>query len=394
MERDFEQQLVQDWLVRTSGISVNAESGRRRYPGSVKSEMMIPKILGIEGIRQKELAQSASKSGHRKTALKIYELAIRNLIEAQHNIFSDTALKRHLMAEAQSCMDAVIGLAEHKIQRLNIPFEGKTLPALFHSRSESDPLLIYIPGMDGTKETSSIGPLAEPFISRGFQVLAVDGPGQGEARTLQGIRLKKGNYLTALKTVLNDLSQQGLWAGDDAWVIGSSLGTRWALELASNDDRIKAVALLHAAFGDLGPLIYSAPPRFHKVLKYMTGLDDDDLDDFIRTDQLMSSVKVSCPTLVCIGEFDPLTSIGEARDLYQNNLGGPKQLVVLEDAFHGSEGVASLIGMNGTDLAADWISDRIQGKPFESAELLIGKGSLGPYKAQPLTDWQILRTQD
>lgn len=119
-------------------------------------------------IRCQNKGDAAAAAGHRETALKLYELALRNLIEAQHNIFTNSPLKKALMETAQGCMDAVIGLADHNILRLNIPFGDQTLPALFHSHNADDPLLFYIPVMDGTKETSSIGPLAARFLSRGF----------------------------------------------------------------------------------------------------------------------------------------------------------------------------------------------------------------------------------
>ncbi|TAN20391.1 MAG: alpha/beta hydrolase [Actinomycetota bacterium] len=391
MERDFAQQWMQDWLIRSSGTSVNAESGRRRYPEAAKSEVMLPKVLGSLGMRQKKLAEAAAVAGHRQTALKIYELSLRSLIEAQHNIFSDVPLKKNLMSMAQECMDAIIGLAGHTIERLTIPFHGQTLPAFYHYRNESDPLLVYIPGMDGTKETSSIGPLASPFLSRGFRVIAMDGPGQGEARTLNGVLLRTDNYVSALRAVLDHLQSLGRWSGDGVWVIGSSLGTRWALEFAASDNRVKGLALLHAAFGDLGPLMFSAPPRFHKVLGYMTDLNGEALDKFIQESRLEASMKVDCPTLVCIGEFDPLTTLAEARVLYRDNLAGSKELLVFEDAFHGSDGLDCLGGMNGTDLAADWILDRCLGKPVVSGEFLVGKDSLGPYSRQPLTMWQTSR---
>ncbi len=391
MQRDFSQQWVQDWLIRSSGTSVNAENGRRRYPEAAKSESMIPKVLGISGKQQKVMADTAAAAGHRQTAIKLYELSLRSLIEAQHNIFTEIPLKKALMETAQQCLDSVIGLASHSVMRLAIPFGDQMLPALLHFRHESDPLLVYIPGMDGTKETSSIGPLAAPFLSRGFKVFAMDGPGQGEARTLNGIRLTRDNYNLALQTALEFLKANGYWNGDGAWVIGSSLGTRWALELAASDPRIKGVALLHACFGSLDSLLFSAPPRFYKVMRYMTGLAGAELDEFIAASELSPDIEVNCPTLVCIGEFDPLTSIPEARALYRNNLKGPKELLVFENAFHGSDGMDCLHGMNGTDVAADWILDRVVGKPVINGESLVGQESLGPYQRAPLTEWQTLR---
>ena len=45
-----------------------------------------------------------------------------------------------------------------------------------------------------------------------------------------------------------------------------------------------------------------------------------------------------------------------------------KELLVFENAFHGSDGMDCLHGMNGTDVAADWILDRVIGKPVIDGE--------------------------
>ena len=43
----------------------------------------------------------------------------------------------------------------------------------------NNPVLIMAPGLDSTKE--EIHAYEEPFLARGIAVLAIDGPGQGEA---------------------------------------------------------------------------------------------------------------------------------------------------------------------------------------------------------------------
>jgi 2,6-dihydroxypseudooxynicotine hydrolase len=45
--------------------------------------------------------------------------------------------------------------------------------------ASNNPVLIMAPGLDSTKE--EIHAYEEPFLARGIAVLAIDGPGQGEA---------------------------------------------------------------------------------------------------------------------------------------------------------------------------------------------------------------------
>ncbi len=384
-----EQQWLQDWLIREAGVSVNPERGRRRYPQSVRTEAMIVKDLGTLAERQHAIARAANEAGHRQTALRLFDLALRNFVEAQHNLFEESPLKRHLMEQAQECMDRIIPLAPHRIERLDVPFEGGSLPAVLHTRDEAGPLLFFIPGMDGTKETSSIGPLATLFVSRGFRVFAMDGPGQGAARVLRGIRLRPGNYAGAVRAALDYLINGGRWNGRDVWVLGSSMGTRWGLEAASVDGRIGGLALVHAAFGDQRPLVYNAPPRFRRVLAYMTGLGEEALGTFISATELPSDLHVGCPTLVCIGEYDPLTSVAEARRLYARTLVGPKALYVFGGAFHGGEDLEALGGMSAVEAAADWLRDRAGGKPAWTGESFVSAAhGLSMYEPQPLERWQ------
>lgn len=386
-----EQQWLQDWLIRNEGASVNTETGARQYPTSVRTETMIPKHLGVEAERQWGMARAAEAEGHRQSAVRLYEQALRHFMEAQHNIFTDSPLKHALMSRAQECMDRLIPMASHRIERIEVPFEGNSLPALLHTSSGDDqPLLFYIPGMDGTKETSGIGPLATSLRSRGFRVFTMDGPGQGAARALRRIHLTPGSYGAAAAAALDHLQENGFWDGNDVWVLGSSMGTHWGIEFARRDSRVSGLAFIHSAFGRLDRLFYNAPPRFRRVYAYMTGrYDEDSLREAVAANELLDDFEVYCPTLIAHGEYDPLTTLAEARNVYANHLKGPKTLWVFEDAFHGSRELSALCGLNGMEVATDWLADRAQRKPVEEGEFLIPAHSGSSiYGKKPLERWQ------
>jgi pimeloyl-ACP methyl ester carboxylesterase len=381
-----EQQWLQDWLIRQVGTSVNAENGRRRYPSAVRAESMIPKFLAREARRQDKAARAAQAMGHGQSALRLYEMALRSYVEAQHNLFVDSDWKRSLMQRGQACMDAIITLAAHSIERIDVPFEGRCLPSLLHEGRSNRPLLLYMPGMDGTKETSSVGPLASPLRSRGFRVLSLDGPGQGAARVLNGVCLTPGAHARAVTAALDHLKALGVWDGDAVYVLGSSMGTRWGLEAAAADRRIRGLAIIHACFGDLHPLLYEAPPRFRKVMAFMAGIaSEEELANFIATIDLPVDLRVDCPTFVGIGEFDPLTTIAEARTLMARNLRGPSALYVFEDAFHGGQELDSLCGLGAIEVATDWLADLSRGrKPASGEFFLSAHEGIGFYSPRPL----------
>lgn len=90
----------------------------------------------------------------------------------------------------------------------------------------------------------------------------MDGPGQGEARTLGGVLLRPDNYLSALRSVLDYLHGNGYWNGDEVWVIGSSLRTRWALELAAADSRVKGNSIAACSLWRFGPITIFSSSAF------------------------------------------------------------------------------------------------------------------------------------
>src|SRR2546423_11572080 len=80
------------------------------------------------------------------------------------------------------CYQLALPLMRPTGERVAIPFEGKTLYGILRhplQRSARSPVLIMAPGLDSTKE--ELHAYAEPFLVRGVAILAIDGPGQGEA---------------------------------------------------------------------------------------------------------------------------------------------------------------------------------------------------------------------
>src|SRR4029079_6747978 len=75
------------------------------------------------------------------------------------------------------------------IERVEVPFEGASLPALFMkapSASARTPTIVVFDGMDNCKEMSVLFNGLE-FAARGWNTLAIDGPGQGESLRLRGL---------------------------------------------------------------------------------------------------------------------------------------------------------------------------------------------------------------
>src|SRR6185369_9301431 len=74
-----------------------------------------------------------------------------------------------------------------QMERVEVPYEGGSLPAFFLKSGKSRaPTVVVFNGMDNCKEMSVLF-AGLPFAERGWNTLAIDGPGQGESLRLRGL---------------------------------------------------------------------------------------------------------------------------------------------------------------------------------------------------------------
>jgi hypothetical protein len=87
------------------------------------------------------------------------------------------------------CFTTGIRYRYPNIERVEVPYEGKMLPAWFMKAPNTKgpaPTVVFFNGLDGTKEVGVLYGGVE-LAARGINLLAVDGPGQGEALRLGNI---------------------------------------------------------------------------------------------------------------------------------------------------------------------------------------------------------------
>ena len=74
-----------------------------------------------------------------------------------------------------------MAVADHKIEWIELPYRGKTLPGILHLPANYQPgtkvpVIVVISGMDGFKERS-VALKNDRFLTRGYAVFAFEGPG-------------------------------------------------------------------------------------------------------------------------------------------------------------------------------------------------------------------------
>src|SRR6185436_2598276 len=94
------------------------------------------------------------------------------------------AQKREIGEKALKLSQAgICGL--YPVQKVEVPFETGSLPALFFpAGNEKAPSVVVFNRMDNCKEMSVLFSGIE-FAARGWNTLAIDGPGQGESLRLR-----------------------------------------------------------------------------------------------------------------------------------------------------------------------------------------------------------------
>jgi dipeptidyl aminopeptidase/acylaminoacyl peptidase len=268
--------------------------------------------------------------------------------------------------------------SEYPIEKLEIPWGNRTIPALLHlvPDRKKAPCILLICGMDTCKEifpNPRAGlPAPNPFMKRGMHVLSIDGPGQGECY-MRKIWVRPDNHKEAAKAAIDYLLTRPEVDGDKIGLYGISMGSYWAAHIAASDNRIKACATALGSFMiNRHPIFEEASPRFRLTYKYMAGIeDDDDFDEMVAKMTVKGlGSKIRCPFLIQTGEFDAFFS----------EIAGPKEMWIMEDDFH-SEAHRAFCHLPMTNMHADWLKDKLEGKYSRdlARRVLIPVNGVGPY---------------
>ena len=384
MKRWREQRWLLDQVIQTRGLDWDqgrtgkilrncgpgAEADMREINRRVQKFTDIPREFSRAAQRREELAREAEKAGHEVEAREHYFVAATFYTNAMWAVYEDGNAKRIAWGERKkACYDKFIRFAGRPIERVELPFEGKTLSALLHlplrmKAGEKVPCVLYIPGMDGVKEDNPI--YGDPFLERGIAVLSIDGPGQGETRA-GGVKCTASNYADAGKLACDYLVKRPEIDANRLAIMGSSMGSYWGPRVAAVEPRFKACAVSGFCVEPGQYTIFNtASPTFKLNYMYMSGYDDEAaFDEFAKTLTLKGvASEISCPYLVVAGEDDELCPIEFVYQL-MDEIRAPKVLVVYEGEKH------SIRNPRARTLIVDWLTDRLAGKPLKAEKTYV-----------------------
>jgi pimeloyl-ACP methyl ester carboxylesterase len=383
-----DQQWMLDLALNMRGRVQNFERDDLEVPKGKRARnyRMLPKVWREAAERHEQLAKLAQAAGATVTATEHYDHAIECYRMAQHPIyFDDHPVKEHLYGKLSEMIDRRTETAEYPIERVEVPFDdGKTISCLLHLLPDrrKAPVVIYVPGMDQTKEYF---PKAANNVggARGFHVLAMDGPGQGNSN-MQKIRAVGDNYERAGAAVISYLENRPEIDKDKIFIYGISMGSFWSLRLTSYDHRVAGVVSAVACFNPNNTIFSQSSPRFKQMFMYMAGYSDEAKFDKEVADGMTVRGylgKVQCPTLLVTGEFDPLCPLEDAISAF-DELQVEKEMWVLENQYHPLWGIENLGGLDCHNYVFDWLARFVAGtgKPTKAGSIkYIRENGLGPF---------------
>jgi len=213
----------------------------------------------------------------------------------------------------------------------------------------------------------------DPWMERGYAVLAFEGPGYWEP-PLRGIYIDVPGWAEAAKTLADWLAKRPEVDIGKVGMTGVSYGSFFTAIMMAADARYKACAVSGTCYEPGGEVIFNrASPTFKKRFMFMSGITDErEFDEFRKTiDWNGYAQKVKGAYLVACGEYDQLCPL-EHTEAFMKALGGPKQLLVYEGGNHSiALTTATQNGPEPRTYQAEWLAARLEGKPFTSERWFI-----------------------
>ena len=402
MKRWQEQRWLVDAVIRTVGVEF--DQPRLAYmggPGGAEAmadlRMAGQRIHKFDDIarefaaaarRREAKARAFEDDGRTIAARESYIAAALMWAAARWPIFEVNDTLIGFDERMNACYGKFIDYAPRPIERVEIPFGDASLPAYLHlprapAPGERFPCVLAIDGMDACKEIM-VSMYGDKLLERDVAVLAIDGPGQGECCTRK-IHVTETNHMDGAVAAVDWLCARPDIDADRIAVTGTSFGSFWGTQAAiALGDRIKGCSVSLVCHEPGANTIFNmAAPTFKIRFMFMAGYEDEDeFDRFAQTIDLGPIIAdLKCPYLIVAGEDDELSPIECTYELF-DRVTAPKKLVVYEGGLHALGPVPSTaLGENRFTLEADWLKDRLDGKPAPSEKVFIdstGRATVTP----------------
>jgi len=326
-----------------------------------------------EAGRLERLADTASAEGREATAGSLY-LRAGNYYYTGERFVPPGERKLGIYRKALRCYHEGLRRRHPEIEFCEVPYEGTTLPAYFMKARDAKgraPTVVLFDGMDNCKEMSVLFAGLE-FARRGFNTLAIDGPGQGETLRVRRIYARH-DYEAPGTAAYEFVAKRPDVDPEKVVIMGYSFGGYYAPRVAAFEPRYAACVCLGALHWDLHAWqvkireqLRADPKRSAQSnfqFQWILGLNDPEVALERARDFSLAGVaeKIGCPVLITHGADDRVVPVQAAHDLYAA-LRTPKKTLRI---FTPEEGGAQHCQVDdrplGVAFIADWIAELWRG---------------------------------
>ncbi len=325
------------------------------------------------GARLEKVADAAEAAGHKMAAGNYYLRAGMYYFTGERFI-TPGEQKRETGRKAIELQNKGILRRYPYAEKVEVPFEGKTLPALFMKApgvSGRAPIVVVFDGMDNCKEMSVLFAGLE-FAARGWHTLAIDGPGQGESLRLRELYARH-DYEAPGAAAYDYVSSRPEVDPKKVIVMGYSFGGYYAARVAAFEKRYAAGVAMSALHWDLAAWQAeikrkqeanpknTAQSTFH--FRWIMGCIDDGnaaIEKAKKFSLAGVAEKISRPFLIVHGADDKVVPVANAHKLYEAIGSREKHLRILTAEDGGSYHAQADNRQVGIDYIADWIDTVIR----------------------------------
>lgn len=267
-----------------------------------------------------------------------------------------------------------VALSKAKCQRVEIPYEGKHLSALYVPAEDVDgpqPILVQVNGLDSTKEMKYRVGLPSWLAKRGVASLIVDQPGTGEALRLQNFTARYDSEHWASR-VVDYLETRADVDSKRIGMEGVSLGGYYCPRAVAFEPRF-AAGVVWGANHDwrdvqkrrLAKEGNLPVPHYWNHVCWVWGAKD--IEEFmqiaenVHLDGVVEKIKV--PFLVTHGSKDSQIPLKWAERTYEQLVNSPKrELKIFTEREGGVQHSSFDNSINAGHYIADWVAETLGGR--------------------------------
>ena len=321
--------------------------------------------------RVEKFGDEAAAAGHHATAGNYYLRAGMYYFTGERMV-PPGEQKTGIYRKSLRCSQEGLKRRYPELEIVDVPYENSTLAAYFLKTTRTKgpaPTVVLFNGLDNCKEMNVLFAGAE-LAFRGFNTLAIDGPGQGESLRLRN-HPSRYDYEAAGIPAYEYVAKRPEVDPKRVAIIAYSAGGYYAPRVAAFEKRYAACVAwgphydYHAVWEKRWAAMkqdHNSVATSHFQLPWVLGVSDMEtaMEKLKKFTLAGVAEKIECPLLITWGNEDKLTPREIADQLYEAAGSRDKTLKIFDRETGGFEHCQADNRQVGTDYIADWLVSRLQ----------------------------------